>query len=159
MRISAALLLFVAATLPAIADDWPQWMGPQRDNIWREDGLLERFPDDGVSIAWRTPIAGGYAGPAVANGRVYVTDFIKTGEGGGENWDRKGVPGTERVVCLDEKTGKEVWEYEYPVKYTISYAAGPRCTPPSWRSAPATSQKRSPERSARPETCGCCART
>ena len=129
MRVSAAFAVVVAVALPAVADDWPQWMGPQRDNIWREDGLLERFPEGGPKIVWRTPIQGGYAGPAVADGCVYVTDFVKTGEGGGENWDRKGVAGTERVFCLDEKTGKELWKHEYPVVYTISYSAGPRCTP------------------------------
>ncbi|MGC1275842.1 MAG: PQQ-binding-like beta-propeller repeat protein [Planctomycetaceae bacterium] len=126
---SAALLFLVAVSLPAISDDWPQWMGPQRDNVWREDGLLDRFPAGGPKIAWRVPVAGGYAGPAIAEGRVFVADFVKSGEGGGENWDRKGVPGTERVLCLDEKTGKELWRHESPVKYTISYAAGPRCTP------------------------------
>lgn len=129
MRMSAALLFIVALCLPAASNDWPQWMGPQRDNVWREDGLLESFPEDGPSIAWRTPVAGGYAGPAVAEGRVFVTDFVKAGEGGGENWDRKGVPGTERVLCVDEKSGREIWRHEYPVTYTISYAAGPRCTP------------------------------
>ena len=37
--------------------------------------------------------------------------------------------GTERVLCLDEATGKEIWKHEYPVTYGISYPAGPRCTP------------------------------
>ena len=39
------------------------------------------------------------------------------------------MKGTERVLCLDEKTGKELWKHEYPAEYAISYAAGPRCTP------------------------------
>ncbi len=46
-----------------------------------------------------------------------------------DNFDRKAFTGTERVLCLDEKTGKELWKHEYPVKYEISYPAGPRCTP------------------------------
>ncbi|HEX6987326.1 MAG TPA: PQQ-binding-like beta-propeller repeat protein, partial [Planctomycetaceae bacterium] len=129
MRMSAAFLLTLASAVPALADDWPQWMGPERDNVWRETGLLERFPKGGPKVVWRSPVAGGYAGPAVVGDRVYVTDFVKTGEGGGENFDRKGVPGTERVLCLDAKTGSEVWKHEYPVVYTISYSAGPRCTP------------------------------
>lgn len=124
-----AVTAWVMAAGIAAADDWPQWMGPQRDNIWREDGLLDRFPPGGPKVVWRAPVAGGYAGPAVADGRVFVTDFVKAGEGGGENWDREGVPGTERVLCLDEKTGREIWRHEYPVLYTISYSAGPRCTP------------------------------
>ena len=58
-----------------------------------------------------------------------------------DNFDRKEFTGTERVLCLDEATGKQKWHHEYPVKYTISYPAGPRCTPivdgdKSTRSAP-----------------------
>ena len=25
------------------ADDWPQWLGPNRDAVWREDGIIEKF--------------------------------------------------------------------------------------------------------------------
>jgi len=60
----------------AWGDDWPQWLGPQRDGVWRETGILEKLPSDGPPIRWRTPIAAGYAGPAVADGRVYVTHHI-----------------------------------------------------------------------------------
>src|SRR5512135_791847 len=56
------------------ADDWPQWLGPQRDGVWRETGVVEKFPAEGLKSRWRVPIGGGYAGPAVAKGRVYVTD-------------------------------------------------------------------------------------
>ena len=55
------------------ADNWPQWMGPQRDNVWREDGLLEKFPEGGPRVVWRVPVAGGYAGPAVAGDKVFVS--------------------------------------------------------------------------------------
>src|SRR5215831_16799539 len=50
------------------ADDWPQWLGPQRDSVWRETGILDKFPAGGPKVRWRTPIGGGYAGPAVAKG-------------------------------------------------------------------------------------------
>ncbi|WP_437223330.1 PQQ-binding-like beta-propeller repeat protein [Planctomicrobium sp. SH661] len=113
----------------ASADDWPQWMGPQRDNIWRETGLLEKFPDGGPKVLWRTPLAGGYAGPAVSNGRLFITDYV-TGENVKvDNFDRATNQGTERVLCLDEKTGKVLWKHESPVTYGISYPSGPRCTP------------------------------
>jgi outer membrane protein assembly factor BamB len=111
------------------ADDWPQWMGPQRDNVWREDGLLEKFPEGGPKMVWRVPVAGGYAGPAVAGGRVFVTDYVTDDNVKVDNFDRKEFTGMERVLCLDAATGDEKWKREYPVKYTISYPAGPRCTP------------------------------
>jgi outer membrane protein assembly factor BamB len=37
--------------------------------------------------------------------------------------------GIERVLCLDETSGKEIWKHEYAAEYAISYAGGPRCTP------------------------------
>ena len=62
-----ALLVLLATSL---ADDWPQWLGPNRDSVWREKGIVQRFPAEGLKITWRAPVQLGYAGPAVAQGRV-----------------------------------------------------------------------------------------
>ncbi|MBL8815314.1 MAG: PQQ-like beta-propeller repeat protein [Planctomyces sp.] len=113
----------------ALGGDWPQWMGPQRDNVWRETGIIESFPKEGPKILWRTPVAGGYSGPAVAGGKVFITDYVTSENVKVDNFDRKAFTGTERVLCLEESTGKVLWKHEYPVKYEISYPAGPRCTP------------------------------
>ena len=121
--------LFLVSTASLNADDWPQWMGPQRDNVWRESGIIQKFPDGGPKVLWRTPITGGYSGPAVADGKVFVTDYETKDEVQVGNFERKEFTGTERVLCLDEATGNELWKHEYPVKYTISYPSGPRCTP------------------------------
>ena len=122
-----ALFLVVLPWGAARADDWPHWMGPTGDNVWREDGVLERFPKGGPTILWRTPIAGGYAGPAVKAGRVFVADFVR--DPNAKETGAKGRPGTERVHCLDAKSGRQLWTFKYPVTYSISYPAGPRCTP------------------------------
>ncbi len=129
MRLIVGLALLLGTVANAAGADWPQWMGPQRDNIWREEKLIDRFPDDGPEILWRTPVAGGYAGPAVVNGRVFLMDYATEDNVRVDNFDRKASSGTERVLCLDEKTGEILWKHEYPVTYTISYPAGPRCTP------------------------------
>jgi len=129
MRIVCLSVLLVASGSAVLADDWPQWMGPGRDNVWSEDGILEEFPAGGPQIVWRTPIAGGYAGPAVAGGRVYVTDYVTEDNVKIDNFDREEFTGIERVLCLDQSTGEIDWQHEYPVRYTMSYPAGPRCTP------------------------------
>ena len=70
-----AFVPFLALTLtPTRADDWPHWQGPQRDGVWRETGIVEKFPAGGPPVLWRAPIAAGYSSPAVARGRVFVTD-------------------------------------------------------------------------------------
>jgi outer membrane protein assembly factor BamB len=128
-RFLFACCAIAIAPLPLPADEWPQWMGPQRDNVWREDGVLEALPAAGPRVVWRVPIAGGYAGAAVAGGRVFVTDYVTAADVKVANFERKASTGTERVLCLDEATGQLLWKHEYPVTYTIAYPAGPRCTP------------------------------
>lgn len=126
---SVAAFLFSATV--GLADDWPQWLGPQRDAVWREDGIIEKFPAGGLKYRWRTPIAAGYSGPAVANGRVYVMD--RTTDPDAKNpsnaFQRGEIPGKERILCLDEVDGRILWQHEYDCSYTVSYASGPRVTP------------------------------
>jgi outer membrane protein assembly factor BamB len=111
--------------------DWPQWFGPNRDGVWREDGLVAKFPAGGPPINWRTPIGSGYSGPAVAGGRVYVMDRerAKDAEGKPLRATRAGIPGNERILCLNAADGKLVWKYEYDCPYKVSYPSGPRTTP------------------------------
>ncbi|MDA8744677.1 PQQ-like beta-propeller repeat protein [Rubripirellula amarantea] len=114
----------------ASAEDWPGWMGASRDGVISDEGLLTEIPESGLEVKWRTPIAGGYAGPAVADGRVFVFDYLKEkGESFNNPGERANVYGKERLIALDEKTGKELWKHEYDCPYNISYPAGPRCTP------------------------------
>src|SRR5262245_6907032 len=115
----------------AHADDWPQWLGPQRDGVWREAGILSKFPTGGPKVVWRTPVGGGYSGPAVVDGRVYLTDRqLAGGSTDPDNlFTRSNSAGVERVLCLDAATGKQLWVHSYDCKYAIAYPCGPRATP------------------------------
>src|SRR5678815_2418970 len=84
--------------------DWPQWRGPNRDGVWRETGIIESIPATGLPVRWRARIGAGYAGPVVAQGRVFVPDH---------QFD----PEVERVVCLEETTGRPLWVHSYPTTY------------------------------------------
>jgi outer membrane protein assembly factor BamB len=126
---SLIVMSVCCCSLAAFGDDWPQWMGPKRDNIWRETGIVEKFPAGGPKVLWRSEIAGGYSGPAVAGGKVFITDYVSQQDVKVDNFERKEFTGEERVHCLDEASGRILWTHKYPVKYTISYPAGPRCTP------------------------------
>jgi outer membrane protein assembly factor BamB len=121
LHASIAVLASVAIlAVPSRADDWPQWRGPNRDGVWRETGVIEKFDADKleggqIPIKWRVEIGSGYSGPTVANGRVYVTDRVTQPEQG------------ERVHCFDEQTGEKVWSHEYRRTYAgVGYVAGPR---------------------------------
>lgn len=117
--LSVGILVVCGATSSSQGDDWPQWGGPQRDCAWRETGIVRKLPSGLLPRVWSAPLGEGYSGPAVANGKVFITDFI----------DRQAAKGQERVHCLDAETGAIKWSYAYPVRYDISYPAGPRATP------------------------------
>jgi outer membrane protein assembly factor BamB len=125
--VSAAALF---AALPARADDWPQWLGPKRDSVWRESGLLEKFPASGPKVLWRVPVDGGFSGPAVAGGKVYVMDYVTAANRSNPGPStRQKIEGNERVLCFDATNGKPLWEHAYECQYYVSYEMGPRCTP------------------------------
>lgn len=116
-RQTFALLVLISCSTAALADDWPQWGGLERDIVWREGGIVEQFETEGLlPRVWSTTIAGGYSGPAVADGRVFITD-------------REPRKQNERILCLGAETGDIIWKHEHPAKYTVSYPAGPRATP------------------------------
>jgi outer membrane protein assembly factor BamB len=121
---------FLTSTHTALADDWPQWLGPDRDATWRESGILEKFPEGGPKILWRTPVAWGYGGPAVNDGKVFLMDYVKeSGDIENNPGGRDQLTGQERVLCLDIETGEEIWTHAYDRPYAVSYGGGPRCTP------------------------------
>jgi len=126
------VLLWLGIGVGALrADDWPQWLGPQRDGVWRESGVLEKFPDGGAPRRWRVELGAGYSGPSVVDGRVYVMDrLVPTNAPTPKNaFDMSRIPGNERILCFNEPDGRLLWAHEYECSYTVSYAAGPRITP------------------------------
>ena len=119
------LLFSLLAVTGLMADDWPQWRGLDRMGLWRESGIVERFPEQGLTTTWRVPIRPGFAGPAVSQGRVFVLDYQET-------QGTRTMDGTERLLCLDEETGQILWTHDWPTTYRNlngSFATGPRATP------------------------------
>ena len=128
------LAIFLASLSPAArGDDWPQWRGIDREGVWREQGILESFPAGGLPVRWRTAVGPGFSGPAVAQGKVFLMDRALA-EGAPKDvktqWNyRDKTSGQERVVCLDQDTGKKLWTHAYPCAYSLAYGSGPRATP------------------------------
>lgn len=112
----ASLLLLLAGT--ACAADWPQYRGPNRDDVSKETGLLQSWPKDGPPRLWTFDGTGiGYSGPAVVGDRVYIT--------GGRD-DR------EFLIAVDAKSGKEQWATDIGPTFRWkgnNWSAGPSATP------------------------------
>src|SRR5262245_60648064 len=115
--------LVLLLVLAAQAEDWPQFRGPNRDNVWKETGILQTFPTDGLKIRWRAPVGPGWSSPVVVRGRVYLTDM------------RLEKPRAwERIHCFKESNGKRVWSHEWELVYPDwafipEHGGGPAATP------------------------------
>lgn len=110
----AALLGWLIVPGSLGAEDWPQWRGVNRDGVWNETGIVEKFASNQIELAWRVPVGPGYSGPTVSDGRVFVTDRIVEPKQ------------QERVLCFDAPSGQSLWSYAYDCAYDVDYPAGPR---------------------------------
>ena len=122
-RVTAALGLSLLLPFVVRAADWPQFRGPNRDNVWNEAGILRTFPADGLKIRWRVPVGPGWSSPVVVRDRVYLTDM------------RLEKPRAwERIQCFKESTGKLLWSRESELVYPEwafipEHGGGPAATP------------------------------
>ena len=113
-----SLLSFTLLLFSALADDWPQWQGSERNAVSNERGLLKEWPKDGPPLAWKiTGLGGGDSTPAIARGRVF--GMSNRGE-------------DEVVWARSEKDGKEVWSKRIGPAFKQQVPQGkegPGCTP------------------------------
>lgn len=108
--------IFSLTSVYCNSQDWPDWRGNNRDGIWTDTGITNKFQSGSLVPQWSVAIGSGYSGPTVSKGKVYVSDLIKN------------PVQTEGVLCFDEKTGEKLWEYRYPCEYSVGYPAGPRAS-------------------------------
>jgi outer membrane protein assembly factor BamB len=96
------------------APEWPQFLGPSRNGISTETGLLDAIPSEGPKVLWRAPGGIGMSGLAISRGRL-VTLVQKEGQ----QW----------LVALDAQTGKPQWQAPLAPEYRNAMGNGPRATP------------------------------
>jgi outer membrane protein assembly factor BamB len=95
------------------AEDWPQFLGPHRDNRSSETGLPTQWPEGGPRLLWRAEGLGfGYSTVAVADGMIYTT----------------GDTDTNLVITALDLAGGKVWQQTNGAPYTES-VPGSRSTP------------------------------
>jgi len=110
------LFLILLCTLSVWASDWPQFLGPTRNGVYPGNDLAETWPKDGPPTLWQRSIGQGFSGPAVASHKLVLFHRIAD---------------KEIVECLDAKTGKPLWKFDYPTAYVddFGFDEGPRATP------------------------------
>jgi outer membrane protein assembly factor BamB len=111
-------VFLAAGAAPALAADWPQWRGPNRDGVVHGVNAPATWPK-ALTEEWKVPVGDGVSSPVVVGDRVYLLTRQK--------------PDEEVVLCLDLAGGKEVWRSAYPAPYKLGSPAhgyeGPRSTP------------------------------
>lgn len=98
----------------ALALDWPQFRGPNRDGISRETGLLKSWPAGGPKVLWKIPVGEGYSHLTVSKGRL----FTLYGEGA-----------NDYAAAYDAATGRQLWKVPLGRKFVNDQGNGPRSTP------------------------------
>src|SRR5262245_17378400 len=105
MKTLSALAVGLLLCTAAVADDWPQWRGPNRDGVSKETGLLKPWPKEGPKLLWAYKDAGlGYSCPAVVGDRLYTM-------GGRSDGDY--------LFALDVKEGKQLWAVKLGPLFTF----------------------------------------
>jgi len=96
------------------AQDWPQYLGPDRNSISPQKNLLRSWPENGPEVLWSVGVGIGYGGPVVKDGKVYLLDRD----------DKVG----DNLRCFDLESGKELWNFAYDAPGSVMFP-GSRSVP------------------------------
>jgi len=107
-------VVFFACISQVCAQDWPQYLGPNRNSTSAQKGILRTWPEGGPEVLWTVSVGPGYGGPVIKDGKIYLLDRDdKTGD---------------IMRCFDFKTGKELWKYSYNAPGSVMFP-GSRSVP------------------------------
>ena len=98
------------------AVDWPNFLGPTKNGISTETGLIGSWPSEGPKVIWKKQIGTGYSAPAIRDQRLVLFHRIEN---------------EEIVEAFNVKTAGLIWRHSYPARYRdpFGYNNGPRCSP------------------------------
>lgn len=112
-------IILFALISNVMAQDWPQFLGPDRNSTSSQKGILRSWPAGGPEILWTADLKPGFGGPVIKDGKAYLLDRD----------DRYG----DYMRCFDMATGKELWKFGYEAPGTVEF--------PGSRSVPAVDDK------------------
>ena len=107
-------MLCSIALNPIYAQDWPQYLGPNRNSASAEKGILRSWPEKGPEVLWAASIGIGYGGPVIKDGKIYLLDRD----------DKVG----DKLRCFNLSDGKELWNFAYGAPGSVMFP-GSRSVP------------------------------
>jgi outer membrane protein assembly factor BamB len=118
-KLNTTLILLLVSTFIIQAQDWPQFLGPNRNSTSPEKGILRSWPAGGPEVLWAVNVGPGFGGPVIKDGKVYFLDRDdKTGD---------------IMRCFNLADGKELWKFSYEAPGSVMF--------PGSRSVPAVDGK------------------
>ena len=112
--IFVTVFLLMAFANSVFAQDWPQYLGPNRNSISDQKGILRTWTATGPEVLWTVNVGIGYGGPVVKAGKVYLLDRD----------DKVG----DILKCFDLSSGKELWNFGYDAPGSVMFP-GSRSVP------------------------------
>jgi outer membrane protein assembly factor BamB len=101
--------VFSHLTIAEAQDSWPQWRGPNRDSMTSGEDWPDNLRDETLKETWNVELGPSYSGPIVVGDNVFTTETVEEKE--------------ERVLALDRKTGKQVWEHRWEGAMKVPFFA------------------------------------
>jgi len=114
LLIIVSALFVMTFTNRIYAQDWPQFLGPERNSTSPQKNILRTWPENGPEVLWSVNVGIGYGGPVVKEGMVYLLDRI---DSIGDN-----------LRCIELASGKELWNYSAATPGTFPFP-GSRSVP------------------------------
>src|SRR4051794_34474427 len=104
--IRSLFAFLLLAAVAARADDWPQFLGPTRDNVYAGRDLADTWPAGGPKTVWQKNVGAGWSGPVVSGGKLILLHRVAD---------------KETVECLDAASGKPLWTGDYATAYSDDF--------------------------------------
>jgi outer membrane protein assembly factor BamB len=113
-KIFTTVVTLLVSIANVCAQDWPQYLGPNRNSTSDQKGILRSWPKNGPEVLWTVNVGIGYGGPVVKDGKVYLMD-------------RDDAVG-DKMRCFDLNSGKELWSFSYEAPGSVQFP-GSRTVP------------------------------
>jgi outer membrane protein assembly factor BamB len=111
----AAVFSSLLFSICLLADDWPAFGGPDRNQVSQEKGLRADWGDEDPERLWSLDVGLGYSAVVEVKGKAYTQGYSN---------------GKNTLFCVDAETGKVLWTHQYPCEKAPKYfQGGSRSTP------------------------------
>ncbi len=113
-QLSSLLVVLLICAANVYSQDWPQFLGPDRNSTSPQKNILRSWPEKGPEVLWTVNVGIGYGGSVVNDGKAYLLDRI----------DEVG----DKMRCFDLNSGEELWNLEYEAPGSVMFP-GSRSVP------------------------------